>query len=79
MPSTLIAQVSRGLSRTIASTLDSSASTPPSPRWSKRSITVTYFSETMIVTAQKIIDSTGKIFSAVSGRPCGCAKASLNA
>jgi len=42
-------------------------------------MTKTYLSETMIVTAQNIIDRTGKTLSGVSGSPCGCAKASLKA
>ena len=52
---------------------------PPSPRLSKRSTMVRYFSETMRVMAQNVIDSTARMLSSVSGSACAPEKASLKA
>ena len=52
---------------------------PPSPRLFARRISVTYLSETMIISAQKIADTPPKIFSIVSGIPCCGLKVSLAA
>ncbi len=57
---------SRGRSRTDAVASASSAMMPPSPRLSARSTSVTYLSETTIISAQKIADMPPRMFSGVS-------------
>ena len=44
---------------------------PPSPPLSKRSTMLTYFSETISVIDQNIIDSTASTLASLNGRPCG--------
>ena len=43
---------------------------PPSPRLLARSTSVTYLSETTIISAQKIAETPPRMFSGVSGMPC---------
>ena len=43
---------------------------PPSPRLLARSTSVTYLSETTIISAQKIAETPPMMFSVVSGMPC---------
>ena len=43
---------------------------PPSPRLFARSTSVTYLSETTIISDQKIAETPPRMFSAVSGMPC---------
>ena len=52
---------------------------PPSPRLLARSTSVTYLSETTIISAQKIADTPPRMFAAVSGMPCSGLKVSLAA
>jgi hypothetical protein len=52
---------------------------PPSPRLSKRSIIVTYLSDTMSISDQNISDSTARTLASFRGSPCEPLKASLNA
>ena len=47
---------------------------PPSPRLSARMMSVTYLSVTMIISAQKMIDSMPSTFSGVSARWCAPVK-----
>ena len=42
---------------------------PPSPRLLARRISVTYLSETTIISVQKIVDTPPSTFAAVSGIP----------
>ena len=43
---------------------------PPSPWLSARMISITYLSETTIISAQKITDRTPRTLAASSGTPC---------
>ena len=43
---------------------------PPSPRLSARSTSITYLSDTTIISDQKIADTPPRMFSGVSGMPC---------
>ena len=43
---------------------------PPSPRLLARRISVTYLSDTMIISAQKIAETPPIMFSGVRGMPC---------
>ena len=43
---------------------------PPSPRLLARNISVTYFSETTIISVQNIADTPPRMFCAVNGMPC---------
>ena len=52
---------------------------PPSPRLSARMISITYFSDTTIISDQKIVDRPPRMFSASSGMPWLGAKVSLTA
>jgi hypothetical protein len=52
---------------------------PPSPRLSARSTRTTYFSETTIISAQKIAEAPPRMFCTVSGMPCAGLKVSLTA
>ena len=79
MPSIATVQLRRGCSRVRREASASSASMPPSPPLSKRRTMVTYFSETISVIDQNIIDSTASTFASLNGRPCAPVSASLNA
>ena len=57
----------------------SSAMIPPSPRLSARMMSITYLSETTIISAQKMVDRPPSTFSAVSAMPCPGPKVSLTA
>ena len=46
-----------------------SAMMPPSPRLSARMISSTYFSETMIISAQKMVESPPRMLAWLSGMP----------
>ncbi len=59
-----------GRSRTAEVASASSAMMPPSPRLLARSTSVTYLSETMIISDQKIVETPPAMLSAVSGMPC---------
>jgi len=52
---------------------------PPSPRLSARMMSITYLSETTIISAQKIVDNPPRTLSAVSAMPCPGPKVSLTA
>ncbi len=52
---------------------------PPSPRLSARMISITYFSDTTIISDQKISDRPPRMFSGVSGMPWPGAKVSFTA
>ena len=56
-----------------------SAMMPPSPRLSARMISTTYLSETITISAQKIVDRPPSTFSGVSGMPWAGLKVSLTA
>jgi len=56
-----------------------SAMMPPSPRLSARMMSTTYFSDTTIISAQKIVDSPPRMLSGVSGMPWSGENVSLTA
>ena len=51
---------------------------PPSPLLSARMISTTYFSDTTIISAQKMVDRPPRMFSCVSGMPCSGEKVSFD-
>ena len=57
----------------------SNAMMPPSPRLFARRISVTYLSDTTIISAQKIAETPPSTFSALSGMPCTGLNVSLAA
>ena len=52
---------------------------PPSPRLLARSTSVTYLSDTTIISAQKIAETPPRMFSGVSGMPCSGLNVSFTA
>ena len=52
---------------------------PPSPRLLARSTSVTYLSETTIISVQKIADTPPMMFSVLSAMPCCGLKVSFAA